>query len=73
MSDPYFSNDEWLSVFVKQTERVVPGDMPIPEWSQIDAWPNGPLPKMTTNIMAGKPVQEEVDNAIAEINKILSK
>ncbi|MFD0711710.1 ABC transporter substrate-binding protein [Paenibacillus sp. GCM10027626] len=73
MNDPYFKNDPWLSVFVEQTERVVPGDKPVAQWNQIDAFPNGPLPKMGTAIMAGKSVKDEIENAVVEINKILTQ
>ncbi|NOU94114.1 extracellular solute-binding protein [Paenibacillus sp. LMG 31456] len=73
MNDPYFKNDPWLSVFVKQTERVIPGDKPVAQWSQIDAFPNGPIPKMATAIMAGKSVKDEIENAVVEINKILTQ
>ena len=71
MSDSYFSQDEWLSAFVKQSERAVPGDMPVAQWSQIDAWPNGPLPTLCTEVIAGKDIQKSIDKSISEFEKLM--
>lgn len=71
MSDKYFTDDTWLNAFVKQSERAVPGDLPIAQWSQVDAWPNGPLPNMCTEVIAGKDIQKSIDKATAEYEKLL--
>ncbi len=71
MNDKYFTEDEWLSAFVKQSERAVPGDLPIAQWSQVDAWPNGPLPGMCTEIIAGKDIQQSIDKAMAGFEELL--
>ncbi len=71
MSDSYFSQDEWLNSFVKQSERAVPGDIPVAQWSQIDAWPSGPLPSLCTEVIAGKDIQTSIDKAFVEFEKLL--
>lgn len=67
------AKDEWMKVFADQFNDVMPGDGPVPYWSQIDAWPDGPLPKMTTNIMAGNPIDDEVKKAVDAVNKTIAE
>lgn len=71
MSDGYFSQDEWLNSFVKQSDRAVPGDIPVAPWSQIDAWPNGPLPTLCTEVIAGKDIQKSIDKAVVAFEKLM--
>lgn len=71
MNDSYFMQDQWLNAFVEQSGRAVAGDMPIPEWSQVDAWPNGPLPAMCSEVIAGMDVQQSIDKAIVEFEDLL--
>ncbi len=71
MSDNYFSQDEWLNAFVNQSDRAVPGDMPVAQWSQLDAWPNGPLPTLCTEVIAGKDIQKSIDKAVSEFEKLM--
>lgn len=71
MSDSYFSQDAWLSAFVQQSDRAVAGDMPIAQWSQIDAWPNGPLPTLCTEVIAGKDIKQSIDKAIKEFENLM--
>lgn len=73
MTDPFFTSDPWSKNFVDQTALAIPGDMPLPAWSQIDAFPQGPLNNMCTKIMAGEDVKQCVDEAIAEANRILAE
>lgn len=71
MSDPYFSEDEWMSVFAEQLTRAGNMDEPVPQFSQIDAWPNGPVPKMVTDVMAGVDVQTALAEGEQAVNELL--
>lgn len=70
MEDPYFSDTPWFATLLQQNTRAQPGDMPLPNWSQIDAFPDGPMNRMCTKTMANNPVQANIDEAIAAIDKI---
>lgn len=72
MADSAYS-DDWMSTFPKQAERAVQGDPPIPEWSQIDAFPAGPLNTMCTSVIAGDDIQQSMDKCDEEINKIFAE
>jgi ABC-type sugar transport system, periplasmic component len=72
MNDPAYSNDPWLSVCRDQTTRAIQGDGQNPLWSQIDAFPNGPLNTMCTNVIAGQDIQKSMDEAEVQCAKILS-
>ncbi|MCC3372321.1 extracellular solute-binding protein [Cohnella sp. REN36] len=72
MADPYFTDDPWLSAFVEQSKRTTLLDQPIPSWSQISAFPSGPIGRMTTNIMAGRSVKDEVQTAFKSVQTILA-
>lgn len=71
MADDFYGS-EWMKTFALQAERAVQGDPPIPVWSQIDAFPSGPLNTMCTNVIAGKDIQASMDECQAECEKILS-
>jgi multiple sugar transport system substrate-binding protein len=73
MNDPYFQNDPWLKPFAEQTRRANPGDMPISEFSEIDAFPSGPLNTMCTQVMAGGNIQAAIDECMGKINAIMGK
>lgn len=73
MADPAFKNDPWLSVYAAQFERSQMGDMPLPTWSQIDAFPSGPLATMTTLVMAGRNIPQAVAKAKAEVIKLMHR
>ena len=73
MNDPYFQNDPWYKPFTEQTKRANPGDMPISEFSEIDAFPSGPLNTMCTQVMAGGNVQAAINECIAKINVIMGR
>jgi multiple sugar transport system substrate-binding protein len=70
MSDPFFSSD-WYKACVEQNTRAVPGDMPLPEWSQVDAFPNGPLNTMCTAVMAGNDVDTAIKDCMTAIDEIM--
>ncbi len=71
MSDNYFSQDEWLNAFVNQSDRAVPGDIPVAQWSQLDAWPNGPLPSLCTEVIAGRDIQKSIDKAVSVFENLM--
>jgi multiple sugar transport system substrate-binding protein len=56
---------------VEQNTRAVPGDMPLPEWSQVDAFPNGPLNTMCTAVMAGNDVDTAIKDCMTAIDEIM--
>lgn len=62
MENPYFTEDEWLKAFSTTIGNSQSGDMPLTTWSQIDAWPDGPIPSMCANVVNGT----DADTAIAE-------
>lgn len=66
-----FASD-WYQTVLQQNERAVAGDMPLPAWSQIDAFPNGPLNTMCTSVMAGNDVDAAITQCVAEINEIMA-
>ena len=66
-----FASD-WYQTVLQQNERAGAGDMPLPAWSQIDAFPNGPLNTMCTSVMAGNDVDAAIAQCVAEINEILA-
>lgn len=62
MENSYFTEDEWLKAFSTTIANSQSGDMPLTTWSQIDAWPDGPIPSMCANVVNGT----DADTAIAE-------
>lgn len=62
MKDPYFTEDEWLKAFSETAMNSQSGDMPLTTWSQLDAWPDGPIPNMCAKVVDG----QDIDTAIAE-------
>ena len=62
MDNSYFTEDEWLKAFSTTIVNSQSGDMPLTTWSQIDAWPDGPIPSMCANVVNGT----DADTAIAE-------
>ena len=71
MSSSFFKNDPWLSVFIQQFERTQMGDMPLPTWGQIDAFPGGPLATMTSEVMAGQDVNKAVQKALVAVKTLM--
>ena len=72
MADAAYS-DPWMATYPQQAERAVQGDPPIPVWSQIDAFPNGPLNTMCTKVIAGEDIQAAMDACDVECEKILAE
>ncbi len=71
MADANFSTD-WFKAVLEQNTRAVPGDMPLPAWSQIDAFPNGPMNTMCTSVMAGADVDTAIADCVTAINDIMA-
>lgn len=72
MEDEFYSSD-FMKTYPEQAERAIYGDPAIPTWSQIDAFPNGPLNTMLTNIVGGADIQTEVDNCLKQVQEIYDK
>lgn len=70
LADDFYSS-EWYTALISQNDRAQPGDMPMPEWSQVDAFPSGPLNMMCTSVMAGTDVDTAIAECIAAINDIM--
>jgi multiple sugar transport system substrate-binding protein len=73
MNEPYFQNSAWYKPFTQQTARSNAGDMPISEFSEIDAFPSGPLNTMCSQVMAGGNIQAAIDECMTKINAIMGK
>jgi len=73
MKDSYFTEDEWLKTFVEQSSRSQSGDMPISAWSQVDAWPDGPIPAMCNKVVAGEDIQQSLSEGVKGANDLIQK
>jgi multiple sugar transport system substrate-binding protein len=73
MNDSYFQNNQWFATITQQTLISNPGDMPIPEFSQIDAFPSGPLNTMCAQVMAGGDPQTAINECMAKIKAIMGQ
>lgn len=67
MNDSCFTDDEWLNAFSVSIENSQSGDMPLTTWSQLDAWPDGPIPNMCAQVVDGT----DIDTAIADCLKAI--
>lgn len=70
MQDEMFTND-WYTTLAKQAERAVNGDLPVPYWGSISAFPDGPVADMVSKIMFGYDVQQSADEAAEKIKTII--
>ena len=72
MRDEFFQ-DQWYRSLSDQADFALNGDLPVPFWSKISAFPQGPVANAINNILAGADVQEQADAADAEIELIISE
>ena len=70
MNDSYFVEDEWLSAFSTSIGNSQSGDMPLTTWSQLDAWPDGPIPNMCAEVVNGTDIDEAIAKCMEEISSI---
>ena len=70
MQDTYFTEDEWLSAFSETASNSQSGDMPLTTWSQLDAWPDGPIPNMCAKVVNGSDIDSAIEECMGEIEKI---
>lgn len=70
MENPYFTEDEWLSSFSTTIANSQSGDMPLTTWSQLDAWPDGPIPTMCANVVNGMDIDTAIAECLAAIDSI---
>ena len=70
LNDESFDN-HWYKTVLAQNERAQPGDMPTASFSQVDAFPTGPINDMCNAVMAGGDVAEATARCQAEIEEIM--
>lgn len=70
MADPYFAEDEWLGAFAESATNAVSGDMPLTTWSQMDAWPDGPIPHMCAQVVDGQDIDAAIEECMESLEKI---
>ena len=70
MKDPYFTEDEWLGAFSKTASNSQSGDMPLTTWSQLDAWPDGPIPNMCAKVVNGEDIDKAIEECLDKLEKI---
>lgn len=71
LEDEFF-NTEWYKSILAQNDRANPGDMPLSTWSQLDAFPNGPLNTMCTAVMAGEDVETALQTCLDDMAAIIA-
>lgn len=72
----YLANeDPILANYAKAFEQPGnnPLDMPIDEWSQVDSWPDGPIPMMATEIIAGQDIDAAIQKGLEGANALIGK
>lgn len=70
MQNDYFTEDAWLSAFAQTAPNAQSGDMPLTTWSQLDAWPDGPIPNMCAEVVNGGDIDTAVKNCMEKIENI---
>ncbi|XID94635.1 ABC transporter substrate-binding protein [Paenibacillaceae bacterium WGS1546] len=63
---------EWYAALAAQAERAVNGDLPVPYWSTVSAFPDGPVSSMVSKVLFGNDVQAAADESAASIEKIVT-
>lgn len=71
MDYPFYSEDPWYQTATEQLALAGPMDQPLPEFNQMDAWPNGPLPKLATDVIGGNDIKTSLEKAEADVIEIL--
>lgn len=71
MDDEYFKA-QWYQALADQADHALNGDMPVPFWSAISAFPQGPVANAVNEILAGANVQVEATKAAREIELIIA-
>lgn len=70
MENSYFTEDDWLKAFSTTIANSQSGDMPLTTWSQIDAWPDGPIPSMCANVVNGTGADTAIAECLSQIEAI---
>lgn len=70
MKDSYFTDDAWLNAYVETSKRSQAGDMPLTTWSQLDAWPDGPIPKMCSEVVNGTDIDSAIEKCMKGLQEI---
>lgn len=70
MKDSYFTEDWWLKAFAETATNSQAGDMPLTTWSQLDAWPDGPIPGMCAEVVNGGDIDTAIEKCMKGLEKI---
>ncbi len=70
MKDPYFTDDEWLKAYSESAANSQSGDMPLTTWSQLDAFPDGPINTMCSQIVNGQDIDTAIKECMEKLNNI---
>lgn len=71
MADPFYRSSQWWQTIGEQAETARLTDMPTPAWSELSAFPGGPIYNMMNEVLAGRPVDELLPKYEAQFNEIL--
>ena len=72
MQDEMFDTD-WYRTLSAQAERADNGDLPVPYWGAVSAFPDGPVSSMVSKVLFGQEVKPAADEAAAEMRKLSSR
>jgi len=72
MGDDYFKA-QWFQALADQANYALNGDIPVPFWSKISAFPQGPVANAVNQILAGSDVKQQAEQAAKEINLIIAE
>ncbi len=70
MKDPYFTDDEWLKAYSESAANSQSGDMPLTTWSQLDAFPDGPINTMCSQIVNGQDIDAAIKECMEKLDNI---
>jgi ABC-type glycerol-3-phosphate transport system substrate-binding protein len=71
MKDNYFKA-QWYQALADQANFAKNGDIPVPFWAKISAFPQGPVANAVNKILAGADVQSEANMADQQIEQIIA-
>ena len=72
MANDYFKK-QWFQALADQADYALNGDIPVPFWSKISAFPQGPVANAVNQILAGSDVKQQAKQAAKEINLVISE
>jgi multiple sugar transport system substrate-binding protein len=72
MANEYFES-QWFQALADQANFALNGDIPVPFWSRISAFPQGPVANAVNQILAGSNVKQQAEQAAREIERIIAE